>query len=67
MRQVPKSRIHAVSTKLLSLFPDPNRDDPTRNHANFDQPGNFMETPEKSMWRSNILSKKHPRFHRFSL
>ena len=43
--QIPKSRIHAVSTKLLSLFPDPNRDDPTGNYANLDQPGNFMGTP----------------------
>ena len=32
--QIPTSRIHPVSTKLLSLFPDPNRDDPARNYVN---------------------------------
>ena len=33
--KIPEERIHAVSTKLLSLFPEPNRpDDPTRNYVN---------------------------------
>ncbi len=33
--QIPVSSFNAVSTKLLSLFPDPNRnDDPARNYVN---------------------------------
>jgi hypothetical protein len=33
--RIPESSFNAVSTKLLSLFPDPNRnDDPARNYVN---------------------------------
>lgn len=32
--RIPQDRIHPVSAKLLSLFPDPTRDDPMRNYAN---------------------------------
>ena len=32
--RIPQERIHPVSARLLSLFPDPTRDDPMRNYAN---------------------------------
>jgi hypothetical protein len=32
--KIPEERIHPVSAKLLSLFPDPVRDDPMRNFVN---------------------------------
>jgi len=31
---IPASRIHPVATRLLSLLPDPNRSDPSRNFVN---------------------------------
>ncbi len=31
---IPASRIHPVAAKMLHLFPDPNRNDPTRNYVN---------------------------------
>ncbi len=34
--QIPPSRIHPVSSKMLPVIPDPNRDDPTRNFVNND-------------------------------
>jgi uncharacterized membrane protein YgcG len=34
--QIPADRIHPVSAKMLSLIPNPNRDDPTRNYVNND-------------------------------
>ncbi len=32
--RIPESRIHPVATRLLSLLPDPNRDDSDRNFVN---------------------------------
>ncbi len=32
--RIPESRIHPVSRGLLSLLPDPNREDPDRNYVN---------------------------------
>lgn len=32
--RIPDARIHPVSRRLLSLYPDPNRDDPDRNFLN---------------------------------
>jgi hypothetical protein len=32
--QIPDSRIHDVARNLLSLYPDPNRNDPVRNYVN---------------------------------
>lgn len=32
--RIPQERIHPVASRLLGLFPDPNRDDPVRNYVN---------------------------------
>ena len=32
--QIPEARIHPVTLKMLRLYPDPNRDDTTRNFVN---------------------------------
>ncbi len=34
--QIPSHRIHPVSSKMLTVIPNPNRDDPTRNFVNND-------------------------------
>ncbi|MBM3789574.1 MAG: hypothetical protein FJW35_04385, partial [Acidobacteria bacterium] len=42
--RVPQGRIHPVSMKVLSLFPDPNRADATRNFVNNDPDVNNNDT-----------------------
>ena len=32
--RIPESRIHPLASRLLALFPDPNRADPVRNYVN---------------------------------
>ncbi|MGH9341098.1 MAG: hypothetical protein ACRD1R_16250 [Acidobacteriota bacterium] len=56
---LPEDRIHPVSRRLLSLLPDPNRPDPSRNFVN-NQP--FVENRDTFSVRVNFELDERNRF-----